>query len=68
MDLQRRLERVYSRLNFIGESNIMRKKPEEQKDEYKEMIHKKHEIKKLKEEKEKPKYQGGGLFATEVRF
>lgn len=47
----------------------MRKKPEEQMEEYKEIAQKKQEIKKLKEEKEKTtKYQGGGLFATEVRF
>jgi uncharacterized protein YktA (UPF0223 family) len=68
LDLQKRLEKVYLRLNFIGESNITRKKPMEQKEEYKEMVQKKQEVKKLKEEKEKTKYYGGGLFATEVRF
>ena len=56
------------RLNFIGVSNKTRKKPEEQKEEYKEMVQKNKEVKKLEEEKEKTKYHGGGLFATEVRI
>jgi hypothetical protein len=50
----------------------MRKRPEEQKGEYKEIMQKKLEEKiKLSEEveeKETKKYQSKGLFATEVRF
>jgi len=69
LDLRKRLEKAYSRLNNIGENSVIRKKPEELKNEYKELVIVKQEQIKLKEEKEKTKkHQGGGLFATEVRF
>lgn len=68
MDIKKRLEKVYARLHHIGEENILRKKPQELQDEYKGLVIKKQEEKKLKEEKEKSKYQGSGLFSTEVRF
>lgn len=66
--MRKKLEKAYVRLHHIGEGSILRKKPQELKNDYKELVLQKNEEMKLKEEKQKTKYQGGGLFATEVRF
>ena len=75
MDLQNKLDRCYTKLSVIGENNLVRKKKEETKDIYKEILRVKEEEKKAEEEAIKEgrilptkKINRGGFFATEVLF
>lgn len=64
IELRKKLEDVYSKINNVGGSSILRKSNEERIQDFKSKTKKKEEEKKLLEEKQK---RSGGFFATEIR-
>ena len=66
MELRKKMEEIYLKLNNLGESSVLRKSVDTRKDEYK---HKKkeEEIKKLEEmDKEGLTGTKTGIFATQI--
>lgn len=64
MELKKKMDEIYLKLNNLGEVSVIRKPPEVRKEEYKNMKIE-EEIKKL-EEKEKLE-KNGGFFSTQIR-
>lgn len=73
MELRKKMEEIYLKLNGLGEESVLRKSPVDRKEEYRS-IRREEEIKRIEEAEKKTK--GGnnagatvtktGLFATQV--
>lgn len=64
MELRKKMDEIYAKLNNLGESSVLRKSSDTRKEEYK-IMKKEEEIKRL-EELEKKDQTKSGLFATQI--
>lgn len=67
MELRKKMEEIYSKLNNLGDDAVLKKSSEERKVEYKN-IKKEEEIRRIEELEKKMKNPDGtsGLFSTQI--
>ena len=65
MELRKKMEEIYSKLNNLGESSVLRKSNDDRKKEYNN-IKKEEENKKIEQAEKKGGLTKSGLFSTQI--